>query len=578
MNRKKFIPRILIALLVTLLSAACNSPAPLPSSTPISTPSAIPTTDTPTPVPPTETPTLIPFTATFTPSPTATPTITPPIGEVGGGAIIGLRDGVAIVYGLREGAASEDIYVFDTQNNREVDSLSLILASLSGEPFAMTVYEDQPFSTGEGKEVPVDFIAGWPMDTVATDQSVAVTVGRTVNINSSFPIDPVDLSGLSLTPPGGGAVKIQGWLELYAIQQIDTRLDPSQDQGSFNTLLLHSGEKIYLLGFLPGYRYKLYPGDLLDDVIHLNMGPNYEYLLWGFPGKAVSLWLQDQGVVFQLAYIESVFIPSLDGLQIVFVSDREGRDLVCTLEGGATQPQCFTQDVNVPPRNPVWSPDRTKIAFYSAGENSSDLELFVMNADGTGLFNLTNNSTLDGVPDWSPDGKKLAYTCSDGQLDQREVCVIMLDGTGKTALTHNSTADGEPHWSPDGARIAFYSMRYGNHEVYAMNADGSQQVRLTNSDATDWPSSWSPDGTKILFNTDRDGNYEVYMMNLDGTNLINLTNNPGDDYGGTFSDDGRLIIFGSNRDGTEQIYVMKPDGTGQTRLMRTTFNDKNPDW
>lgn len=73
-----------------------------------------------------------------------------------------------------------------------------------------------------------------------------------------------------------------------------------------------------------------------------------------------------------------------------------------------------------------------------------------------------------------------------------EVYVMNADGTGQTNLTNNSAWDSRPAWSPDGTRIAFVSDRDGNREVYVMNADGSGQTRLTDNPAADGSPAWSP--------------------------------------------------------------------------------------
>ena len=59
------------------------------------------------------------------------------------------------------------------------------------------------------------------------------------------------------------------------------------------------------------------------------------------------------------------------------------------------------------------------------------------------------------------------------------------DGTNLTQLTNNTSRDIPPSWSPDGKRVAFVSDRDGNDEIYVMNADGTNVTRLTNNDAYD---------------------------------------------------------------------------------------------
>jgi len=178
---------------------------------------------------------------------------------------------------------------------------------------------------------------------------------------------------------------------------------------------------------------------------------------------------------------------------------------------------------------PAWSPDGTRIAFQS--NRDLNYEIYVMNADGTGQTRLTDNyPTPDWSPAWLPDGSRIAFVRDEDFGPERrgnlEIYVVNADGTGQTRLTSNYANDGAPAWSPDGTKIAFESNRDGNWEIYVMNADGTGQTRLTNNSAGDWSPAWSPDGTRMAFVSSRDGNLEIYVMNADGTGQTRLTSNP----------------------------------------------------
>lgn len=78
------------------------------------------------------------------------------------------------------------------------------------------------------------------------------------------------------------------------------------------------------------------------------------------------------------------------------------------------------------------------------------------------------------------------------------------DGSGLTQLTRSATGDDSPVWSPDGSNIAFLKYHFDtSYEwgyttfLHAMRADGSHQVQLTITDA--FSAIWSPDGRTLLF-------------------------------------------------------------------------------
>ena len=221
----------------------------------------------------------------------------------------------------------------------------------------------------------------------------------------------------------------------------------------------------------------------------------------------------------------------------------------------------------------AWSPDGRKIVFTSRRDGND--EIYVMNADGSAVVNLTNNGAFDLSFGWSPDGQKIGfYSTRDGNGD---VYVMNADGSAVANLTNNAALDYAAAWSPDGRKIAFSSRRDGNDEIYVMNADGSAQTRLTNRPShRDVDPAWSPDGRKIAFVQDDGG--EIYVMNADGSAVVNLTNNAAWDGSPAWSPDGQKIAFQSYRDGNPEIYVMNVDGSAVVNLTINALDDASAAW
>src|SRR5438034_589780 len=135
---------------------------------------------------------------------------------------------------------------------------------------------------------------------------------------------------------------------------------------------------------------------------------------------------------------------------------------------------------------------RGTIAFHS--NRDGDFDIYVMNADGSGVTHLTDDPATDfgDRAGWSPDGRRFVFssTRDGGDID---IFVMNADGTGVSQLTHNDfIADDDPVWSPDGKQIAFHSTRDGGDEdIFVMNADGTGVIQLTNN-------SVLPDGSPIF--------------------------------------------------------------------------------
>lgn len=200
---------------------------------------------------------------------------------------------------------------------------------------------------------------------------------------------------------------------------------------------------------------------------------------------------------------------------------------------GVSETAAVRRSVSTP--RPAVRPCRTgpvtgasgRIAFSS--DRTGNYELFTINADGSGLAQLTNDPGYDDHPAWSPDGTRLAFTRT--ALLYRDIYVMNADGTAVVRLTTDGADDHEMAWSPDGTKIVWRIDRHGAGKLAVMNADGSGATEIAaNRDgllSPSWPPdgspSWSPDGTKLVVSSTRADGTDLFIMNADGCGAVNLT-------------------------------------------------------
>lgn len=212
----------------------------------------------------------------------------------------------------------------------------------------------------------------------------------------------------------------------------------------------------------------------------------------------------------------TTFYPSLspDGGTIYFSSKRSGGFEIYSIGINGDGPQRLTRDIGSL-YAPELSPSGELILFTNYGNG-----LWVMKPDGDNPRPLTNRDDID--PTWSPDGSMIAFASS--RNGQRQLFVMNADGSNIRQVTDLNNMGGRSTWSPDGTRLAFYRGPFGDRNIYIINVDGTGLVQLTNGGDNLGP-SWSPDGNWIAFTSFRDGNNEIYIIHPDGTGLTRLTNN-----------------------------------------------------
>jgi TolB protein len=239
--------------------------------------------------------------------------------------------------------------------------------------------------------------------------------------------------------------------------------------------------------------------------------------------------------------------------------------------------------------DPAWSPDGRMIAFRS--ERDSNTEIYVMAADGSAQRNLSRDPSDDWGPIWTPDGQ-VAWNCARGLSFGFKACLERPDGSGLHTIPADTYIE-YMDWSDDGSKVAFMSQEPGasgsdpDYNVYTMNSDGSGVRRLTTTRGEDgWP-SWSPDGRQIAFATTRDDCRNSTANDCLRTGDIGpffdlyVMNADGSDQHLVtkemaqfvdWSPNGRYLVFSPG------LNVIRPDGTGLARIPAAVGGALFPDW
>lgn len=206
-----------------------------------------------------------------------------------------------------------------------------------------------------------------------------------------------------------------------------------------------------------------------------------------------------QGYVWAL-YDYDIYTAKPDGSDIRTLTSAPGYDAEATISG-----------------------DGTSIVFTSVRDG--DLDIYAMDADGGNIRRLTDEPGYDGGPFYSPDGTKIVYrayhpTDSTELADYRgllqsglvrpttlDIWVMNADGTGKRRVTSAAAASFAPFFHPGGQKIIFSSNMHDpqgrNFDLYLVNLDGTGLEQVTRHAEFDGFPMFSPDGTRLVFASNR---------------------------------------------------------------------------
>jgi Tol biopolymer transport system component len=149
-------------------------------------------------------------------------------------------------------------------------------------------------------------------------------------------------------------------------------------------------------------------------------------------------------------------------------------------------------------RNPVWSPDGTRIAFYSSYE--SEAEIKIKEVSGSEAKTLFNPGLSAAVNDWSNDGRFLLYSALDVK-NRRDLRTVSLEGTPNVVpFLETPFNEHQGRFSPNGKWVAYTSDESGRPEIYVRPfPPGSGKWKIS-VDGGELP-QWNRDGKELFFLT-----------------------------------------------------------------------------
>ena len=247
------------------------------------------------------------------------------------------------------------------------------------------------------------------------------------------------------------------------------------------------------------------------------------------------------------------FCPALQSNQIYVVNADGTNKTLLTKEGGYS---------------PAYSPDGSQIAFMS-GHDANSIGIYTMNSDGMNRKRIAAGSC--GSPAWSADGKRIAFvsTVSKPSGANADIYMMDADGSNLAQLTSDPSSEISPSWSRDGSRVIFTARKSGTSLIYSVDVATKQVVAITSDqDMSVETPSYRPDGQKILVQsygwTSPDhngfGSAALFLMDADGSHRTQITY--GDGIDPTWNPEGTQIAA-TFYDDPRGIYLLNPDGTGK---------------
>jgi TolB protein len=259
------------------------------------------------------------------------------------------------------------------------------------------------------------------------------------------------------------------------------------------------------------------------------------------------------------------FVRRDDAVYSLVISDADGQNTQIALRS------------KEPIISLTWSPDGTRLAYVSFEErNGINKPIVYVHTLATGRRAIiANERGSNSAPAWSPDGNRLAVVLTrDGNS---QIYIVNADGSGLRRLSRSSGIDTEPTFTPDGKEIFFTSDRGGSAQVYRVSVEGGEARRVTFGGPFNARPQISPDGKSLAYITRREKSFRVAVMELASQRETLVSEGPKDD-SPSFAPNSKWIIYSSRVGERDVLSAVSIDGKLRTRLSAEGSQVKGPAW
>jgi Tol biopolymer transport system component len=289
------------------------------------------------------------------------------------------------------------------------------------------------------------------------------------------------------------------------------------------------------------------------------------------------------------------WLPGLTGT-LVFQSDRAGRPAIYTLDLPTGTVARLSGDPGWSETNPRWSPDGRQVVFASnrahyegaaLERGTPDMDLWLVNADGTGRRRLTTDPANESDPAWEPDGRAIVF--SSDRDSRGDLYRLRMDTGATTRLTTHYVGRAiMPAVAAPSGRVAFaaQTLRMGafwDFQVHLLDPRSGVASPLPASAGACWP-AWSRDGQRLAhvhLGKNEPSSLQVRTMS---DNAATRVPGPRDlwSYYPEWSPDDTKLAFAvspAHHDGENwDLAVVDLKSGAWMRLTEGAENDRLPDW